>query len=694
MQKDNFPPKDEFFNIYRTIFVLILFSLLISISYSNTLNASWHLDDFQNILKNDYIHLTSLNMEDILSTLFAKPGAQGKLYRPIPMLSFGLNWLIGQEKTLSYHIVNIIIHIITTIFLYLSIIELIKHSTNKLSNNKIQFAAILSSTLWALHPIQTQAVTYIVQRMASMAGMFYIISIYFYLRSKSSNSRNEFIYFIILTLVFFLLAFGSKENAVLLPFSLVLVELTFFNTFRSIFSTLFPKRVNNYLIIIFILFGFIMLSAIFLWKDPLHLTGGYKIRNFTLHERLLAQPRIIFFYISQLFYPVASRFSIAHHIDISHTLFDPPSTIASIVALIGIILFSLINLRKYKFFCFAILFFIVNHLVESTIIPLEMIFEHRNYIPSLFIFLPISLWIGFNIEKYNKNNRFMYFFLIFFCTVIIVLLGVSTYIRNLAWHSEYTLWQDALEKNKKSARPYHNLSLCFEKRKDYRRIIYLNEIALTLEDSKPLYSKFISLNNIALSYLNLKDYKNAILYFNKCLEIKPNHKIVIGNLAKLYLNIGDIEEAIKKIDFINSKSSYKDSEYLWMKSLTLIYQKNLNKAVQYGKLALQLNPFDDKALLTYGYALIEGGDKKKGTKFINQALNLYPDSMTTKLIALSIYQQIQNVEKSSEIKKYLLDKYPITQIKKQANLMKNNLYFLPLPYDLGLKPCFHIQKHE
>ncbi len=183
---------DHVTNKTKTGTVFVLLVLLILPIYSNTFQSSFQFDDKPNIVDNQRLHLTDLSPDAIRGTFFAK-GGKGTFFRPIASLSLALNWYAGKDDTFGYHLVNIAIHILTALFLFLSISHLLKTPRLKdhYTEEDIYFISLLSAVLWAVNPIQIQAVTYIVQRMTSMAAMFYIIGIYFYLRGRQSNHTKH-----------------------------------------------------------------------------------------------------------------------------------------------------------------------------------------------------------------------------------------------------------------------------------------------------------------------------------------------------------------------------------------------------------------------------------------------------------------------------------------------------------------------
>ena len=229
---------------HNTLYVLMpncrsffLLACLISLLYSNTFSNSWHLDDFHTIIKNPNLHLTELT-PSALSKTFHASSARGyynsdKLYRPVPNLTFALNWLFAQEDVAGYHIVNIILHILTSFVLLLTIQLLLRTPNCRTGDKLYTFIPLFTAVLWAINPIQVSAVTYIVQRMAMCVTFFTIGGIFFYLKARLGSSKKQIFIYSVACCIAFLLALGSKENAILLPFSLVLLEFLFFQDLRS-----------------------------------------------------------------------------------------------------------------------------------------------------------------------------------------------------------------------------------------------------------------------------------------------------------------------------------------------------------------------------------------------------------------------------------------------------------------------------
>ena len=337
------------------IFIILL--VLIGLVYSNSFQAIWTLDDAQNILQNKQVQIEDLLPETLYKTFFSPqhPDAHGNpgLNRPLPHLSFALNWYFGKDSPSGYRLVNILIHFLTAFVLFLVVRDLIDSPALKGKyETKKDDIALLSAALWAVNPVQTQAVVYIVQRMATFACLYYLLAIWCYIQARKSEQARSRIIFFLLTLISFLAGVFSKENALLLPAALILVEFIFYQDLARKKT----QRLFGYLVVAGT--GLILVSCgLILLKGNFFQAFGYSERLFTVWERLLTEPRIILFYLSQIFYPVPTRLSIVHDVVLSRSLIDPWTTLPAIMAVLALIGFGFAQMRKRPLLSFGLLFF-------------------------------------------------------------------------------------------------------------------------------------------------------------------------------------------------------------------------------------------------------------------------------------------------------------------------------------------------
>jgi len=624
--------------------ILVLLSTLLLLVYSNTFNASWHFDDFHNITRNAQLQIDNLYPETLYDVIIKNKSENRVLYRPVSNFSLALNWYFNKADVTGYHAVNIFIHIFTAFFLYLTVLTFFKTPNLKEAyRGSEHFIAILATILWAAHPIQTQAVTYIVQRMASMAGLFYILGIYFYMNARINCLQLKRLYLYFGAFIAFLLAVGSKENALMFPVSLFFVELIFFRNMGD------PKTRKR-----FVWFGCILAAVLFVTGIALfmnngfisQLQDGYAGRTFSLKERILTQPRIIIFYVSQIFYPIADRLSIAHDFELSKGLFRPWTTLPAIMLILCTISMAFWKIKKYPLGSFAVLFFFLNHVIESSIIPLELVFEHRNYIPSLFIFVPIAAAFKWGIDYYYALRKTtMAMIISIFAVILVISLGLGTFVRNTVWATEKTLWEDALKKAPGTARPYQNLAVdYYAKIKDWDKVEELCEQAMNLFSNTSNKAERLSLVNIAAAYAKRdENYKKVTKLYEKALLLDPDNSRNRYRLAVALIRAGESDKAMKHLSQLISNHP-ENSKYLTTKALILIQKNKPEIAFKYLSRAIKKTPDDPTTTISLGKAKSMLGKHEAAEHFFNRIRERSSHKAGTLLL------QIENSVKADNVK--------------------------------------------
>jgi len=636
----NLEPETHLTPCRRNVFAFVAIFVIVLTIYSNTFHASWHFDDDINILTNKPLHLKELTWSNIKKTFFASVNNVGKIYRPVACLSFALNYYVGKDNVLGYHIVNVSIHFLASLFLFLFLYQTLNLPLLKARYGpNSYFIALLSTVLWAINPVQIQAVTYIVQRMASMAGMFYIMSMYFYLNGRTSeNKARQGIYFF-LCFIAAVLAFGSKENAVTLPISIFLFDL-------FIIQGLSKENIKRNSIIVLLLLLIPVALALVL-KGPSifstqNLLSGYERRAFTLAERLLTEPRIILFYISLLFYPMPGRLCINHDIAISHSLIDPPTTIVAILFIVGIICVSIVKSRKWPFVSYCIIFFFVNHLTESSIFPLELVFEHRNYIPSMLFFAPLAILLLRALQLFSKK-RSMQVIISIFIILVLVGHGHNTFVRNVIWKTGESLWMDAVDKNPKLPRPYHNLAKYYGDMGYREKEITLYLQALALERGPNYPSNHMTHYNLALAYISIDQKEKAIKHLRKAIELAPGFSSAYNNLGVLMMKQGKYDEAFN--NFISALSHDEHSAVAHNNlSFILIKKGRLAEALSESKKALALEKDFTRAFYNLGIIYKYEESFTKAKHYLELVLNKNRKEIMTRLHMIEVLYLKQEKE--------------------------------------------------
>ncbi|MBC8433840.1 MAG: hypothetical protein H8D96_18165 [Desulfobacterales bacterium] len=596
----------------RVIFAFVSLFIIIFAIYGNTFQVPFHFDDYVHITHNKKLHITELTLENIKKT-FTHYNSPHSIYRPVAYFSFALNYFFGRDNVTGYHLVNISIHLTSSFFLFLFIFNTLKlPAIKEKCDSNAYLISLLATVMWASNPVQTQAVTYIVQRMASMAGMFYIIAMYLYLKGRTSNRAYAQIIFFVLCSVAALLALGSKENALMLPLSLIFYDLMLI---QSISKENIKKNLMFFLLCVLIVVGFGFIAT---YGKPLSPFAAYKIRPFSLTERVLTESRIIVFYISLLLYPMTARLNLTHDITISYSLFNPLSTIFSILFIGSIIAVALFLAKKRPLISFSLIFFFLNHIVESTILPLELIYEHRNYLPSMFFFVPFAV-LFIKSLSYFAYKKSMQTIITVFTILVIVGQGHATYMRNYTWKSEGSLWLDAVSKSFYLSRPHMNLGKYYFDKGFIGKAILENKLAIKFNRYLNTGYRVTPHLNLIACYFKTNEFDKVIEHSTLAQKINPNISSTYDDMAAALIETGDLDAAyvnIKKSLSINKNNALAYN----ILGRILLEQGHFQSAVSELKKALNIDSNMTEAIINIALAYRQNKDYSESIRHFKMAL--------------------------------------------------------------------------
>ncbi len=598
--------------------------------------------------------------------------------RVVSYYTFAINWYFGKDNPSGFRLVNILIHISTSLLLFKTIELLFRTPVliGRYSRWQIYHVAALAALIWAVHPINIQAVTYIVQRMASLSALFYLASLYFYLKCRISESRNRFFAYAILSVAAYFLAIGSKEHTVLLPFVLVILEYSFFISGSSD-RTKWTRMVLVVFSVAIVICGVLFLVLKF---SDTNLFENYGNRNWSIFERLITQPRVLIFYLSLIFYPLPIRYSITHDIEHSINLFSPWSTFPSILALILLFCAGVFLVRKYPLLGFPILFFLINHLVESSIIPLEIVFEHRNYLPSLFLFIPLVLLILRGIEFYKERNLTVTIFIYGFLVGIIFLTGWGTYLRNNNWSSHQTLWAAAHKRAPDNSRPLAYLGQIH----GYEKIVNNENVTRALQYYKAMEDKYhnnklfqaYSILNIANIYHNIGEYEKAEKYYIDVLEKAPYlYEAILVHGSNL-LNMGKFQEAIDELEkIVSNKSKFRSIPRTYsIRGKALLWQgKPIEAIVDFSK-AIHSTNKKSQYFYYIGVAYSLANEYEKASMFLRWAQHHYPSNMSVWLSRIENAIRSDNEDLAMKLTEGLIESFNFKDLQKGLEIIKREGY--------------------
>ncbi|NQU35300.1 MAG: hypothetical protein HQ521_18900, partial [Bacteroidetes bacterium] len=347
--------------------------------YSNTYAVPFYFDDITSIIN------SAQTYQGDLSDIYNQFGNRFVAYA-----SFQLNYKLDGLNLWGFHLTNIIVHLLASLSVYLLALQLfiITSRIQKQDpiNKDIQYIfAFITALLFAVHPLQIQAVAYIVQRTTALAALFYISTMVSYIQFRTSKSALIKVLMIVLTLLFLLLAFYTKQNTYTLPGALVLIEFIFIYQLseRNYKDLLKPG-------IFFVVFCVLGLIYVLLFKQTiitLLFAGSRETPDFSRIVYFETQLGVLALYLKLYLLNIGQQFEYVYTLE-DGKLINSLGYILSYIALIG---FAFWQIKRNAILAFAIIFYFLAHIIESAVIPIsDIVFEHRTYLPHLGLSLIVA----------------------------------------------------------------------------------------------------------------------------------------------------------------------------------------------------------------------------------------------------------------------------------------------------------------
>ncbi|AFL72215.1 tetratricopeptide repeat protein [Thiocystis violascens] len=526
-----FDSLDQFLAQRTHGFLVSVLLCLVALVYVNSLDASWIFDDLPNIVDNPRLHLSSLDWTSLSGTFI---GTRDDINRPLAYLSFGLNHYFHGLDVLGYHLVNVTIHALTALTLYVFLLKTLQlPMLQSRYAERAKAIAFLGALLWATSPIQVTAVTVIVQRMASMAAFFFLFSMLCYLFAQLTPDWRRRWLWLALCVLSGLLSLATKENAAMLPLAIYLYDVLLI---REVDRVALKRQLKLAAIPLAVL-AILTLMLI----DPAKIFAGYDHRPFTLLERLLTEPRVLLLYLTQMLVPIPAIFALIHDIQVSTSLWNPWTTLPAILFWTGWLGLGLYLADKRPLIAFALIFFLINHAIESTIIPLELAYEHRNYLPSMMLY-PLAaigiLWLGRTLARPAARGA-----VAFGVAAFLVLQGYTVMDRNAIFAHPILVWTDNLAKAPGQSRVYTNLGQVYSLMNMPEKARETYEAALAADSYHRPHLRAVPLGNLGNGYLRDRKLDKAREYYAQAVEIDPgNMKYRIGLIVSL-MGLGELDAA-------------------------------------------------------------------------------------------------------------------------------------------------------
>lgn len=498
------------------VFIGIAVACLI---YIPGLEGPWLVDDDNNLRIFTTLPDKGAFYSDIIFS-----NNSGPLGRPISMISFAINHALGLFSTYALKTTNLLIHLLNGLLLFALLNRLFGLKAPTLTQYPLILAAMIT-VWWLLLPLHISSVLYIVQRMTLLASFFSLACCLTYVSGREVLSLNRRIGLLLIGISIFLLfplAIFSKESSFATLAWLVLIELFFFTP---------PTCSHNVLRPALTLLVTLSIAAGILIALLLPIQEWYVWREFTLSERLLTQARVLWSYIGDIFIPNSSSMGLYQDdYQVSRGLFDPWTTLASIAGL-ALMLVAAIRLASSKWWAlsFGVFFYLSGHLIESTIIPLEIYFEHRNYLPSIGLLIATSTAISM-LWPWRQT------LLILFFSLYLGILTFATLQRSHIWGNKNLLHETAVLSHPQSVRAWTDYSESLFSNHHYQLSL---ESAYRGAQQNPAFASISYIQMISI-YCRIQTPPPAWLIERTSAELLQNSNLASSFTTPLAIGLEDI----------------------------------------------------------------------------------------------------------------------------------------------------------
>jgi len=537
--------------------------------YLPSLKGGWVFDDFPHVANNEAVHIKNISVAEIRQAALQSPQPG----RALANVSFALVYYFCGEGSGTQHTANLAFHLLATVFAFLLFFEILRRPVFQKTVTSPAAVALFGAAVFALHPLNTQSVSYIVQRMNLLAALFVMAALYCRMRASVMEGRKipgkflrPFLY-----VLFVLSAVAGvlcKENAVSIVLLLPVVDLM---TSGEKAGTWLRMR---WKVLALCLFAGLAAALLYLVLG-VSFMGGYENRDFTMMERLLTQHRVVLWYITLWIFPAGSRLSLEHNISVSSGLFSPPQTVLAVLAIAIATLAALYHVRRAPLVCGGWLWFVAGLVMESSVLPLELAFEHRMYLPGIGLYLAAAgLFYRLGIKKAAVP----------LLLIVLASLALLTHERNRVWQNSGRLWKDALHKAPQKARPFANLCSEAYGKGEFARARRLCRAALARAPGheKALYNLGLACKSLGrldeaesameraaqevgdeglvhyqLGLIRYKkgEYKDALISFKEAVRLMPGDGLSYYRLGQTYEKLNSYNMALAAYEKAEAKAN-------------------------------------------------------------------------------------------------------------------------------------------
>lgn len=594
----------------RNIFLIATGAILVYLVYSPGLSSPFILDDIRHIRKNPGIRAESFG--ELFSGRIGGP----EYARPLSYFFFRLDYLIYGYNPAGYHITNLILHLLAgtgVFFLSKKILFLAERVHKKITREKgnIPHTCVCAMVffLFLVHPAMSQAVLYITQRMTILAALFIIFSAYCYLLGRTKETAVKAVFWFVFSGIFFILAFFSKENAAVLPLVLLILELL-------VIRKRYPleEKKNRFLMLFFPAI-FILICLYYVFTPGFEATLAlYDPKRDSVILRLVSGCRVMIYAISLFFFPHPNRLCLDPLYPKSTSLFSPVTGPLCIFAVI-FLLYAGIRLRKKNpAGSFCIFFFFLGLFVESTVLPISLLAEHRFYLSGV----GAVLFMVWGLNRLALPGKMV-------LGIFLLTAGIFSFWtleRARVWNDPVVLALDTVQKAPANPRAHHNLGVALVNEGRIKDAITAYTNALQLAQN-PVFIH----NHLGVALMETKEYEKAWFHLKVALSLCTPHDAaypeIMISFANLFIRQNQLDRAYFHLQ--NMARAYPDHPevhallgvILFRKGKTASAKKQLN-------LSLSREPANSTALFGMGMLFMDAGKYTEAIFYLNKALEKAP----------------------------------------------------------------------
>lgn len=600
--------------------------------YSNSFQSSFRFDDYGFIADR-------MEVRDI-----GRVWKDGDTLRKIPYLTFALNYSWTGLKVWSWHLVNLLLHLVVTLLVWglarttWRSPALTAHPWKKHAEG----LSALTALFFLCHPIQTSSVTYIYQRLMVIATLFHVLALYAYAKARIDRKFAMFG----LAIVAAILAGFSKQVNISLPLTILLYEAAFCSASFGEFICRWPR----YLAYI------AGPAAIYLWAFKHNwvqvvFSGGFlnglrqlyphNVNSYLAwHQWVPTQLNVIRTYFRLMIFPINQTLDYDYPISNS---FSEPGVLVSLLFLAAVLGVAVACWRRYRWITFGLLFILATFIIEFFAIR-DVIFEHRMYLPMIgFAFFAPAMVQALS-ENFQKTK--------WVCIALLAALSLATFARNAVWTNEEKFWMEDIKHSPLKGRPYYSLGVYYALRGEH-------------DKAAPLYVKAIELwptfadayTNLGKSLENIGHMSDAIHYYTKAVELDPTLPDALNNLGSALIREGRHDEARK---YYLEAIKYRPDNFETLNNMGTAYaqQKKYDEAYDWYLKSIKANPEYAHAHNNLGSILEIRGDNAGAEKYFKEAIRLRPDFFEAYNNLAAVYTKQQRYPEAIEKYKKALSIQP------------------------------------